>query len=133
MQLGVIWVGGRGVTPPGWDGLIAVTLPWLAGHVTFTAITLPSASLALLFALAWGRAWSTASRWARAVLIVSQLSSAACLVVLHHPLAAGALFLLLVPQMALLPWVGHDLPAARFARYTRLWLMAAMLIAALAL
>jgi hypothetical protein len=133
MQLGLIWVGGRGVVPPRWDALIAVTLPWLAGHVTFAGITLPSAGLGILFALAWGSAWNTTSRWARGVLVASQCLAAAGLVVVHRPMAAGALFLLLVPQMALLPWVRLDLSRNRFARYTRLWLMAAMAVAALAL
>ena len=133
MQLGVIWEGGRGVAPSGWDALIAITLPWLAGHVTFASATLPSVGLATLFGLAWGSAWRTTSRWVRAVLIASQLSSAAYLVVLHRPLAAGALSLFLVPQMALLPWVRRDLSTARFARHTRVWLMAAMAVAALVL
>ncbi len=133
MQLGVIWESGRGGVPPGWDALIAVALPWLAGHATFGVITLPSAGLATLFALAWGSGWGTTSGRARTVVVASQLASAACLVVLHRPLAAGALFLLLLPQMALLPWIRLDLPTNRFVRYTRPWLMVAMAVAALVL
>jgi len=133
MQLGVIWEGGRDSVPPGWDGLIAVALPWLAGHATFGSVTLPSAGLAALLAMAWGSAWTTASRRARTVVIGSQLASAACLVALHRPLAAGALLLLLVPQIALLPWIPLNLPAKRYVRYMRPWLMAAMAVAALAL
>ncbi len=133
MQLGVIWASGRGAVSPGWDGVIAIALPWLVGHATLGAVTLPSAGLAILFALSWGSAWNTTSRRARGVLVASQLLCAACLVVLHRPLAAGALSLLSVPQIALLPWVRLDLSATRFARYTRLGLMAAMAVAALAL
>jgi len=133
MQLGVIWVSGRGVVPSGWDGLIAVALPWLAGHSTFGAVTLPSAGLATLFALAWGSAWHTTSGRARIVLVVTQLLSGAFLIVLRRPLAAGMLFLLLLPQMVLLPWVRFDLPANRFVRHTRPWLMVAMTVAAIAL
>jgi hypothetical protein len=66
-------------------------------------------------------------------VIGSQLVCAGVLVALHWPLAAGALFLLLVPQIALLPWIPLKLPAKRYARYTRPWLMAAMAIVALAL
>lgn len=133
MQLGVFWEGGRGVVPPAWDGFIAVTLPWLAGHVVFGTVTLASATLATLFALAWGSAWAIPLRRARTLLIATQLLSAGCLVVLHRPLAAGTLLISLIPQMALLPWTPDDLPASRFVRYTRPWLMAAMAVAALVL
>lgn len=133
MQLGVIWEGGRAAAPPGWDAFIAVTLPWLAGHVAFEAVTFPSAALATLFALAWGNAWNAASRRARTLMVGSQLISAAGLVALNQPLAAGALFLLLIPQTALLPWLQRDLATDRFVRYTRPWLMAAMVVAAVVL
>jgi hypothetical protein len=133
MQLGVIWTGGRGVVPSGWDGLIAVALPWLAGHTVFGSVTVASASLAMLFALAWGSAWRAASGGGRAVLVAGHLVSATILILLGGPLAASTLLLLLVPQMALLPWTRRDLPIHRFVRYTRPWLMAAMAVAALAL
>lgn len=133
MQLGVIWEGGRAVASPDWDGVIAVALPWLAGHATFETVSPPSLALATLFALAWASAWSVKSGRARTVLIGSQLVSALCLVALSQPLAAGALFLLLLPQMAMLPWLRRGLAVDRFVRYTRPWLMAGMAIAALAL
>jgi len=133
MQLAVIWEGGRGGVPAAWDGFIAVTLPWLAGHAILGTVTLPSAGLATLMALAWGSAWTTPSRKGRGALLTSQLLAAGGLVLLHRPLAAATLLLCLVPQMALLPWIPHDLTAARFVRYTRPWLMAAMAVAALVL
>ncbi len=133
MQLGVIWTGGRGDVPAGWDALIAVALPWLAGHAAFGPVSLPSASLAALFALAWGNAWNAPSRGARIATVASQVASATCLVALYRPLAAGAVLLLLMPQTALLPWMQRQFPTARFVRYTRPWLLAAMAVAALAL
>ena len=133
MQLGVIWTGGRGVVPSGWDGLVAVALPWLAGHTVFGSVALPSASLALFFALAWGSVWHATSSGARAVLVAGHLLSAVTLIFLDRPLAAGTLLLLLVPQMALLPWTQRDLTVFRFVQHTRPWLMAAMAVAALAL
>jgi hypothetical protein len=133
MELGVIWMSGRGVVPSGWDGLIAVALPWLAGHTTFEAVTLPSAGLATLFALAWGGVWNAASGGAGVVLVGAQLLSGIGLIVLQRPLAAGALFLLLLPQVTLLPWIRLDLPPNRFVRYARPWLMVAMTVAAIAL
>jgi len=132
-QLGVLWEAGRGVVPPGWDALIAVTWPWLAGHVAFGPVTLPSAGLAALFALSWGMAWRTRSNRGRAVAAGGQLLAAASLVALRRPFPAGALFLLLVPQLALLPWTRTDHPATWYVRYTRPWLMAAMAVAAFAL
>jgi hypothetical protein len=131
MQLGLIWEKGRGTVPPGWDALIGVTLPWLAGHTTFAPVTLRSATLAVLFALAWGSAWRVTSPLARAVMIGSQLLAAIWLIVLHQPLAAGTVLLLVVPEIALLPWTPRHLPVKRYVRYTRLWLMAAMVATAL--
>ncbi len=134
MQLGMIWEGGRGDVAPGWDGVVAVTLPHLAGHVAFGGEpTLCSAGLALTFALAWGAAWRAGSPWGRALGIGAQLLAAALLVALYHPLAAGLLLLLLAPQMVLLPHLRRGQPASWYARYSRPWLMAAMLIAAWAL
>jgi len=133
MQLGVIWTSGRDDVPAGWDGLIGIALPWLAGHAAFGLVSLPSASLAVLFALAWGSAWNVPSRGARTAAVVSQLSSAGCLIALHRPLAAGVMLLLLMPQAALLPWIRRHLPTVRFVRHTRPWLLAAMAVAALAL
>lgn len=133
MQLGLAWEGGRGNVPPGWDAAIAVTLPWLAGHVAFGPLTLNSVGLALAFALAWGGAWWARSAWGRALGIGAQLLAAALLVALYHPLAAGLLLLLLTPQMVLLPWLRRGQPPSWYARHTRPWLMAAMLVAAWAL
>lgn len=133
IQLGVVWEGGQGVVPPGWDALVALALPWIAGHAAFGPITLWSTALAVLFAVSWGTAWTAKSNAGRALAISSQLLATASLVVLHRPLAAGALFLLLVPQLALLPWSRTAHPASWYVRYTRPWLMAAMAVVALAL
>jgi hypothetical protein len=133
MELGVVWKGGRDVVPAGWDALIAVALPWLAGHISFGPVTLRSAGLALLFAVAWGRAWRVTSSGGRVLAVGSQLLAIATLVTVHRPLAAGAVFLLLVPQLALLPWTRASHPTTWYVRHTRPWLMAAMAVAALAL
>ena len=133
MQLGVSWEGGRGTVAPGWDAAIAVTLPWLAGHIAFGSLTLRSAGLALLFGLAWGAAWRAGSRSGRTVGIAALCLAGALLVVLHQPLAAACLVLLFLPQWALLPWLQRGQTALWYVRHTRLWLMAAMLVAAWAL
>jgi hypothetical protein len=133
MQLGVVWEGGREIVPPGWDALIAVALPWLAGHLTFGPITVRSAGLAALFALAWGEVWQITWPGGRALALSSQLLAMAALVALRRPLAAGTVFLLLIPQLALLPWTLAAQPATWYVRHARPWLMVAMAVAALAL
>ncbi|MFQ6100403.1 MAG: hypothetical protein ACE5OS_04120 [Anaerolineae bacterium] len=133
MQLDLAWEGGRGSIAPGWNALIAVALPWLAGHAAFDPVVPSSAALALTFALAWGAAWGAELPWVRTLGVGAQLLAAALLVALRRPLAAGALLLLLVPQLMLLPWLRRGQPASWYARYARPWLLAAMLIAAWAL
>jgi hypothetical protein len=130
MQLGVAWVSGRGAVTPEWDAPIAVLLPWLAGHVAFAPLTPTSAGTALVVALAWAAAWRVGSPWGRLGLVGSHLLLATLLVGLFHPLRAGALFLLLIPQLALFPWMRQGQPASWYTRHTRPWLMAAMLVAA---
>jgi hypothetical protein len=132
MQLGIIWEEGRGAVPPGWDATIAIALPWLAGHVAFGPMTLPSTGLACLFALAWGKAWSVTSGWGRTLTVGGQLLAMVSLVILQRPLAAGVLFSVLVPQLTLLPWVRRDYEPRWYVRHARPWLMAAMAVAALA-
>jgi hypothetical protein len=133
MQLGMAWEGGRGVIAPKWNAIISLSLPWLAGHATFGHITLQSAGLALAFALAWGSAWRAHLPWERALGIGTQLLGAMLLAILHNPLAAGGLLLLLTPQLMLLPWLQRGQSASWYTQHTRPWLMAAMLIAAWAL
>jgi hypothetical protein len=133
MQLGLGWEGGQGTAAPEWDGVIAVTLPWLAGHVAFGPLTLRSAGLALAAALAWSAAWRANSPWGRLLGTGAQLLAAALLVLLHRPLAAGIVLLLLTPQLALRPWLRQGQPVPWYVGHTRPWLMAAMLIAAWAL
>jgi len=133
MQLGLAWGGGQGTIAPEWDSVVTVTLPWLAGHVAFGSLTLHSAGLALAFALAWSAAWQAGSRWGRMLGTGAQLLVAALLILLYHPIAAGILLLLLAPQMALLAWLRQSQSISWYVRYTRPWLMAAMLIAAWAL
>lgn len=133
MQLGLAWEGGRGSIAPGWDAVVAVALPWLAGHLAFGSLTLYSAGLALAFALAWGAAWQADVRWKHTLGLGAQFLAAVLLVVLHHPLAAGGLLLLLAPQLALLPWLRRGQPPSWYVRYSRPWLMMALLVAAWAL
>jgi hypothetical protein len=132
-QLGVTWEGGRGETVPEWDALIAVVFPWQAGHILFGAPTIGSVALAILFGLAYASLWRVRSAWGRVATTAGQLLVIVLLVALHQPLPAVAVTLLLVPQMALLPWLEEERTPAWYARHTRFWLLAAMLVAAWAL
>jgi hypothetical protein len=134
IQLGLAWEGGRGVISPTWDAFIGVALPWVAGHILFSgSLSLLSGSLAFAFALAWGMIWRAMGRWERVLGLGAQLLVVLLLVVIRSPLAAGCLVFLLVPQLALLPWLGHGQPVSWYVRHTRPWLMWAMLVAAWAL
>jgi hypothetical protein len=133
MQLGLAWDGGQGTVAPIWDAVIAVAFPWLAGHIGFGSLTLSSVGLALAFALAWGAAWRAESAWGRGLTAGAQLLAATLLVALQHPLAAGCTLLLLVLQLALLPWLRRGQSASWYARHAWAWLTAAMLVAAWAL
>ena len=133
MQLATIWTRGGKDVPPGWDALITVTLPWLAGHVAFGLPSLRSVALAGLFAVPWGGAWSVRSGWGRLLTVGGQLVAAVTLLILRSPLAAGAAFLFLVPQVYLLSWIRGDDQRDWYVRHTRPWLMAAMLVVALSI
>ena len=133
MQLGLTWEGGGGSVTPEWDASIAVALPWLAGHLAFGPPTLSSALLALFFALAYAAPWRSRSLGGRVLLVGAHLSASVLLIGRQQPLAGGVVLLLLTPQLALLPWLRRGQPEVWCARYSRPWLLAAMLIAAWAL
>lgn len=133
MQLGLVGGTGQRTIQPEWSACIAVALPWLAGHATSGSLTPSSTGLALAFTLGWGTAWRAGSRLGCALATGAQLLAAALLVALNRPLAAGCLLLLLVPQLALLPWLQRGLHTSWYVQHTRPWLMAAMLVAAWAL
>jgi hypothetical protein len=140
MQLGVAGEGGRGAIAPKWDAVISIALPWLAGHIVFSAGAtagwaqyVSAVGLALVFALAWGAARRADSGWERLLGAGTQLLAVALFVALRIPLAAAGLLALLVPQLMLYPWMRRGLPASWYVRLVRPWLMAAMLLAAWAL
>lgn len=115
--------------------LVQVGLGWLAGHLAFAGLDWPSLLMALCFAVAvWG-----GLRLARglagglSLLNAGQAAAAGLLVVQKQPLAAGAVGLLLLGQVALQPGLYQGDDAGRLFRRTWPWLLAAMLLAALAL
>jgi hypothetical protein len=134
LGLGVIWRR-RGRATLAGGALVQVGLCWLAGHMVLAEISVPSLVLALAFSLAvWGGLRVAHGRsgglW---LLNAGQVVAVALLAALKQPLAAGALGLLLFGQVAfqLLLRLGGD--PARVFRRTWPWLMAAILVAAVAL
>ena len=69
----------------------------------------------------------------RALGVGAQFLAGVLLVAMDRPLAAGCLVLLVVPQMALLPWLQRGQPASWYVRHTRAWLVLAIGVAAWAL
>jgi hypothetical protein len=133
MELGTGWEAGSGRVTPGWDALIAVLLPWLAGHLAFASLTASSVGLASVFALTYAVAWSLAHSWAQVLIGAAYALGATLLLALRAPLAAVALGFVLVPQLALLPWLRRDQSPAWYVRSTRLWWLVATLVASWAL
>ncbi len=134
VQLGVAWEGGRGTVSPAWEGLVVVMLPWLAGHVAFAeTLSLASAGLAFAFALTRGAAHQADQAGERALMLTAQMLVGGLLVLLRQPLAAGGVLFLLLPQLALLPWLRRGQAVSWYVRHSRPWLMTAMLVAAWAI
>jgi hypothetical protein len=111
-----------------------VGLSWLAGHAAFSELGWSSVILALCFSAAcWGVMRVSEDRpgvlW---LLNGGQIVGIALLVALEQPLAAGAMGLLGLAQVALQPSLRSGAEAARVMQRTWPWLMAAMLVAALA-
>ena len=84
-------------------------------------------------ALAYAVVWSVTQSWAQILMIADYVLAATLLLVLQAPLAAIALGVLLVPQLALLPWLRRGQSPTWYVRYTRLWWLAATLLAGWAL
>jgi len=132
-QVVLIWKRGRGLPAPGWSALTLIGLAWLAGHTLFAPLTPISAGLALAFALAWGSSGRSGTRGDYTLIALAHVLAMGLLVLTRRPLAAGAVGILVVPQLALLPWMAPGDAVSWYVRYTRPWLMGAMVMAALAL
>lgn len=138
MQIGLTLNHARGNVEPEWDALIGLLLPWLTGHRAFgpTAdpLALSSVGLALAFTVTWSASRRARSTWGRGLIVASQCLVLTLLVILQRPMAAAGLALLSIPPLALSPWMrDHESGIDWYIRHTQPWLMASMLIAALAL
>ena len=130
-----ITLGWRGRGLLAGQALVLVALSWLAGNVAFGDLSRTSAVLALCFAVAaWGALLFGDGRkvgpWLQdgAQFIVLVL-----LVLMQQPLAAGFLGLLLFAQIALQISFRAGADPDRLMKPTWLWLMGAMMIAAVSI
>ncbi len=117
------------------QALLQAGLGWLAGHLAFAEMRAASLALALGFAAAALGSFRLEAGQRRGLWLLNagQGAVAALLVALEEPLAAGAIGLLLLAQVAQQPALRLGTDPARIARRTWPWLMAAMLAAAVAL
>ncbi len=127
-QLVALASGGRGEAGPGAALAFRIGLGWLAGHLTFAPLALPSAALAGTFSMAASGAEDSLGRRRRALWVGGYLGGMLLLMVLHRPLAVPFLAFLALPPLLTDPAEGSPGWLRRYG----VWLAAAMMLAALA-
>jgi hypothetical protein len=148
VQLGVIFGHGTGRPLPALKATLEIGLAWLAAYVVFApptvtpVTTVTSALVAAAFTAAYG-AGLALIEGGRKVTVwnIAQFAVAALLALMRQPVAALAVFFIVIPQLLLEPvvrrGVGPALPPETagvwFVRSTQAWLMLGMLLAAITL
>ncbi len=116
--------------------ILEMGLAWLAGHIAFGPLTWWSFLLATFYTVAYHSCLKLAEdsgKHSPTLLKVSQAAVVALLIFLRQPVVAGVVGLLLLPQMLLQPFLGQGQVELWYLRRTRPFLMAGMLLAALAI
>ena len=116
--------------------ILEMGLAWLAGHIAFGPLTLWSFLLAAFYTVAYHSCLKLARNSGKPSLVLLKVSQAAVIVLLiflRQPVVAGVMGLLLLPQMLLQPFLGQGQVELWYLRRTRPFLMAGMLLAALAI
>lgn len=133
VQLGVVVGGGTGRPLPALKATLDIGLGWLLAHAVFAPLSVPSALLAVAFAVVYGTGLTLIEGGRRAtVWNMAQFAVAGLLVLMRQPVAALAVFLMVIPQMLLEPSLRRGMRGMWFVRSTQAWLMIAMLIGAIA-
>ena len=143
VQLGVIIGRGTGRPLPALKATLEIGLVWLAAYVVFAPptvapmTTVTSALVAAAFAAAYGAGLTLIQGGRRAtVWNAAQFAVAALLVLMRQPVAALAVFFIVLPQLLLEPTVRRAAGAATgvwFVRSTQAWLRLGMFLAAITL
>jgi hypothetical protein len=129
-QIGVLLEHQHGRASHVARGAMDMGLAWALGHAAFGSLTPLSASVAALFAVAYGSSVDLArggqqARW----WLLPQILIVVILVLIQQPLAVFAMISLLIAQ-SLLATVRRGLP---FAQGAQVWLLLAMMVTALAI
>lgn len=141
VQLGVIIGRGTGRPLPALKATLEIGLVWLAAYVIFapptvtSVTTVTSALVAAAFTTAYGAGLTLIEGGKRAtVWNAAQLAVATLLMLMRQPVAALAVFFIVLPQLLLEPTMRRATTGATgvwFVRSTQAWLMLGMLLAAL--
>jgi hypothetical protein len=143
VQLGVIIGRGTGRSLPALKATLEIGLVWVAAYILFapptvtSVTTVTSALVAAAFTAAYGAGLALIEGGKRAtVWNTAQFAVATLLMLMRQPVAALAVFFIVLPQLLLEPTMRRAATAATgvwFVRSTQAWLMLGMLLAALAL
>jgi hypothetical protein len=134
VQAGVIASRGTGKPSLVFKSTLEIGLPWIVAHAIFARLTVPTAVLAAAATAAYGTGLALIEGGRRATLWnLAQFSAAGLLVLMRQPVAALAIFFLVLPQLLLEPMLRRGAGGAWFVRSTQAWLITAMLIAALSI
>jgi hypothetical protein len=126
----------HGMPPLSLRAILEMGFAWLAGHIAFGPLTLWSFLIAISYTVTYHSCLSLAKdrgRRSLTLLKVSQAAVVTVLIFLRQPVVAGVVGLLLLPQMLLQPFLGQGEVELWYLRWTRPFLMAGMLLAALAI
>jgi hypothetical protein len=134
VQLGVIVGRGTGQPLPALKATLEIGLVWLAAYMIFAPMTVTSMQTVTSALLALVKGGQRATLWN-----ASQFAVAALLMLLRQPVAALAVFFIVIPQLLLEPIVRRgqspasntDASGVWFVRSAQAWLMLGMFLAAL--
>lgn len=125
----------HGAPPLSLRAILEMGLAWLVGHTAFAPLTWLSFLLAAFYTLAYYSSFqlvTTRGRHWVVLLLLSQAAAIGLLIFLRQPVVAGAIGLLLLPQMLLQPFLDQGAVGLWYLRRIIPFLMAGMLLAALA-
>jgi len=133
MVLALLRMRRHSAPPLSLRALLEMGFAWLAGHTAFGPLTLWSFLLATFYTVAYHSCLGLAKgKHLLTSLKASQAAVIILLIFLRQPIVAGVIGLLLLPQMLLQPFLGQGEMELWYLRHVGPFLMAGMLLAALA-
>jgi hypothetical protein len=135
MVLALLRARRHSAPPPSLQAILETGFAWLAGHTAFGPLSLWSFLLAALYTVAYHNCLKLATNRGKhslALLNVSQAAVIALLIFFRQPVMTGLVSLLLLPQILLQPFLSQGQVELWYLRRIGPFLMAGMLLAALA-